>query len=98
LLPAFYESDNKILHPAVLDTTGAGNAFLGAFGAKLAETGDPIMAAASGTVAASFVVEQFGLPRLTTQGSSELWNGQDPDERLQHYNRRRHRCIIGKST
>lgn len=44
----------------VLDVTGAGDAFCGAFAVGLAETSDPVTAARWGAVAASFVIEGFG--------------------------------------
>lgn len=44
---------------AVLDVTGAGDAFCGAFAVGLSETGDPVTAAQWGAVAASFVIEGF---------------------------------------
>lgn len=43
-----------------IDTTGAGDAFCGAFCATYSRTSDPRAAAVSGTVAASFVVEGIG--------------------------------------
>ena len=43
-----------------IDTTGAGDAFCGAFCATYSRTRDPRAAAVSGTVAASFVIEGFG--------------------------------------
>lgn len=48
------------LPAAVVDVTGAGDAFCGAFAVGLAQTGDPVAAACWGAVAASFVVEGFG--------------------------------------
>ena len=45
---------------AVVDVTGAGDAFCGAFAVGLSETGDPVTAARWGAVAASFVIEGFG--------------------------------------
>jgi sugar/nucleoside kinase (ribokinase family) len=48
-------------YPArVVDATGAGDAYCGGFMVGLQETGDPIEAAVWGTVAASFVIEDFG--------------------------------------
>ncbi len=43
---------------AAIDPTGAGDAFCGGFLVGLHETGDPVLAAAFGTISASFVVEQ----------------------------------------
>ncbi|ORX40849.1 Ribokinase-like protein [Kockovaella imperatae] len=49
----------------VRDVTGAGNAFLGGYTAGLSLTNDPYRAALYGTVAASFVVQQLGVPHLS---------------------------------
>ncbi|RLT43454.1 MAG: carbohydrate kinase family protein [Chloroflexi bacterium] len=58
------DSDRFTAIPAaparVLDVTGAGDAFCGAFAVGLSETGDPATAAQWGAVAASFVIEGFG--------------------------------------
>ena len=47
----------------VVDPTGAGNAFCGGFLAGLQKTGDIYAAGLYGAVAASFLVEQVGLPQ-----------------------------------
>ena len=57
------DADGRVSHvpayPAdVVDPTGAGDSYCGGFLAGLHETGDLVRAAACGTVAASFVVEQ----------------------------------------
>ena len=56
------------------------------------ETGDAVEASISGTVAASFAVEQVGLPYLTRsekgKGDMEVWNGVDVRERLAEYRMR----------
>lgn len=49
------------------DTTGAGNAYCGGFLAGCLHTGDPVAAGRWGTVAASFLIEQIGLPPITPQ-------------------------------
>ncbi len=49
----------------VADPVGAGNAYCGGFLAGWVETRDLAEAGARGAVAASFVVEQIGLPKLT---------------------------------
>lgn len=60
--PSYYGPDSL----RIKDETGAGNAFLGGFVAGLKLTdGNPYEAAFYGCVSASFVVEQYGLPRLT---------------------------------
>jgi ribokinase len=45
---------------AVIDPTGAGDAFCGGFVVGLARTGDPVEAARCGSVSASYVIEAFG--------------------------------------
>lgn len=51
----------------VVDAVGAGNAFCGGFVVGWCETGDLALAGAYGAVAASFLVEQVGIPLLTPQ-------------------------------
>lgn len=58
---------------AVVDTTGAGDAFCGGFLVGLARTGDPVAAARMGSVAASFAVEAVGhdgLRRATPESAA----------------------------
>lgn len=61
-----YEREGRRLttippYPArVLDVTGAGDVFGGAFAATLAQSGDPLRAALMGSVAASFAIEGYG--------------------------------------
>ena len=61
---------------AAIDPTGAGNAYCGGFLAGYIQTGDALTAAQWGTVAASFMVEQIGLPpineRLRTEANLRL--------------------------
>ena len=94
-LPAFYQpvSDEDSLSapiPKVVDPTGAGNAYLGGFAIGLLESSDLVTAAKYGTVAASFALEQIGLPILSFDPADgkELWNGIAPLQRLEEYERR----------
>ncbi|KAL4817518.1 putative PfkB family kinase [Aspergillus spinulosporus] len=84
-LPPFY----KYGHDKVVDPTGAGNAFLGAFAIGYLQTGDAVQAACYGSIGASFALEQVGLPQLTRGegglASGELWNGENVLERLRTY-------------
>ncbi|KAI4091306.1 MAG: hypothetical protein LQ344_004165 [Seirophora lacunosa] len=82
-------------NPNVVDPTGAGNAFLGGFAIGLQETSDPVRAARYGTVAASFALEQPGLPvlgedhpRRSCGEEGEVWNGCGVFRRLEEYERR----------
>jgi len=56
-------------------------------------SGDVEEASIWGNVAASFAVEQVGLPYLTRsekrKGQTEMWNGTDVEERLVEYRARR---------
>lgn len=83
----------------VIDPTGAGNSFLGALAVGLARDLDLEEAICWGCVASSFVVEQVGVPTLSSPDSSgnkmnitiqdggveELWNGESVQERLNTY-------------
>lgn len=80
-LPAFHQTDSD----HVVDPTGAGNAFLGGFSIGYQKTMCYIQAAHYGHVAASFIVEQIGLPSRSDSDSIELWNGQSVTERLEKY-------------
>ncbi|KAI9632042.1 Ribokinase-like protein [Dioszegia hungarica] len=66
----------------VVDPTGAGNAFCGAMAAALSEGMGIEIAVMWGTVAASFVVQQHGLPSLTTVSGKEVWAGDEPARRV----------------
>ena len=73
----------------VADPTGGGNAFLGGYciGLLMDEWRDLGLtrfegAALTGSVAASFAIEQPGLPKLTSHEEKELWNGEQSLDRL----------------
>ncbi|KAL5365832.1 Ribokinase-like protein [Aspergillus floccosus] len=88
-LPPFYDShDDKVVDP-----TGAGNAFLGAYAVGFIETESVIEAACYGSVGASFAIEQVGMPEKSTDGEEELWNGVNVLSRLREYTSR-----LSKST
>lgn len=97
-LPAYYPPEDHAEAitrvSKVVDTTGAGNSFLGAFTiGLLMSSDDAIFAACAGNVAASFVVEQVGLPTLSSSGSgTELWNGEDVSARFQAYRAKVSHC------
>ncbi|KAI7189418.1 hypothetical protein KC363_g4982 [Hortaea werneckii] len=83
-IPSYYSSTSHM----VVDPTGAGNAFLGAFAIGFQETGSYIEAAKYGQVAASFVIEQVGLPTKFGHGDREIWNNCNARERLAEYQAR----------
>ncbi|RTE71865.1 hypothetical protein BHE90_013729 [Fusarium euwallaceae] len=85
-LPPFYEATS----PQVVDTTGAGNAFLGGFTLGLQKINDLREAAVLGTVAASFALEQIGLPQYmaASSTSAETWNGTRVASRVVEFKQR----------
>ncbi|OAQ95758.1 hypothetical protein LLEC1_00382 [Akanthomyces lecanii] len=84
--PPFYEPAS----PRIADTTGAGNAFLGGFAVGWLQTEDVREAAIFGSVAASFALEQIGLPVFSpaTSTSDETWNEVHVSARLEEYRRK----------
>ena len=91
-LPAFFvlseKSDDTIL-TQVVDPTGAGNTFLGAFTIGFLATRSLVEAAIYGSVGASFALEQHGLPRLgMSQAGVEVWNNEQVETRLLAYKSR----------
>lgn len=72
----------------VVDPTGGGNGFLGGLAVGLARGQEVVEACAWGSVAASFCIEQVGVPVLTSPMDDkgvELWNGESVMERLATY-------------
>ncbi|KAF2666609.1 PfkB family carbohydrate kinase-like protein [Microthyrium microscopicum] len=66
----------------VVDPTGGGNTFLGALGVALARGHDIKTASVWGSVAASFAIEQIGMPILEEREDGEVWNGESVQGRL----------------
>lgn len=81
-LPAFYADASS-----VVDATGGGNTFLGAFTYAMAACNkSPVDAATLANVAATFALEQIGTPTLEkVEGQRERWNGSEFDTRSQAY-------------
>lgn len=75
-VPAYYQNSDR-----VVDVTGAGNAFLGGLMAGLyLEKEDVLQACLYGSVSSSYIIEQYGLPGIDSEGR---WNGEDkPAQRL----------------
>ncbi|KAI4216118.1 MAG: hypothetical protein LQ351_001617 [Letrouitia transgressa] len=88
-LPAYYEPG---LSPEkVVDPTGGGNAFLGGLCIGLLENSFLVEnAAVYATIAASFAIEQVGIPslKLAEDAADELWNGENVKTRLRSYQER----------
>jgi sugar/nucleoside kinase (ribokinase family) len=85
-LPAYHTAQSKVVDP-----TGGGNGFLGGLAVGLVRTDfDVVEAARWGSVAASFTIEQVGMPQLTpsTADTTELWNGVSVQERLREFQQR----------
>ncbi|KAI5919352.1 Ribokinase-like protein [Camillea tinctor] len=79
--PPFHSHNDR-----VVDVTGAGNTFLGAFTTIFQHTRNLTESAIQATVAASFAVEQISLPtRSMDKESGEIWNGVMVSQRLDEY-------------
>ncbi|KAF2969531.1 hypothetical protein GQX73_g4068 [Xylaria multiplex] len=73
----------------VVDPTGGGNTFLGGLAVALARGKGLEEAAAWGSVAASFAIEQVGVPTLGYDDEGrETWNGVRVDERFEEFKTR----------
>lgn len=83
-IPAYHQNSEKVIDP-----TGGGNAFLGGLAVDLARGSRVIDAAICGAVAASFAIEQVGVPKLTSIGpNDEQWNGEGALQRVKELRRR----------
>ena len=88
-LTAYHQDSSRVVDP-----TGGGNGFLGGFAVGLVRNGgDVVEAARWGSVAASFCIEQVGVPTLQTVISTstctdELWNDDSVLDRLEEYQKR----------
>ncbi|KAI5784981.1 Ribokinase-like protein [Peziza echinospora] len=86
-LPPYHTSAS-----AIVDATGAGNAFLGGLAiGLLRQPEDVVLACAYANVAAGFIVEQVGMPvfEYANDGTGrEWWNGEGVEGRLRGYVRR----------
>lgn len=87
-VPPFYGSEQRADQDGkIVDPTGAGNAFLGAYAVGFLKTGDIVRAACYGSVGASFALEQVGMPEMTMsgEGEGEVWNGVSVYARLEEF-------------
>ncbi len=88
-LPAYHQDSSRVIDP-----TGGGNGFLGGFAVGLVRSdGNFVEAAKWGSVAASFCIEQVGVPSLktvvaTSTCTDELWNDESVDDRLKEFRER----------
>lgn len=82
-LPPYHEYAGRI--SKVVDPTGAGNAFLGAYAIGYLKTRSVKKAACYGSVGASFAIEQVGIPEMRVDNGEEVWNGQSAALRLHEY-------------
>ncbi|KAJ5674674.1 uncharacterized protein N7477_004608 [Penicillium maclennaniae] len=84
--PPYYKFDSRDVNSSkVIDPTGAGNTFLGAYAVGYVKTGNVLDAACYGSVGASFAIEQVGTPEITKERDGEVWNGVNVYSRLSEY-------------
>ncbi|KKY36897.1 putative mak32 protein [Diaporthe ampelina] len=82
-IPAFFTKDDAAAG-RVVDPTGGGNTFLGALAVALARGRTMEEAACWGSIAASFAIEQVGVPELgRDDDGEETWNGDRVQDRLE---------------
>ncbi|KAL5316667.1 hypothetical protein ACEPPN_015716 [Leptodophora sp. 'Broadleaf-Isolate-01'] len=94
-LPAYFTAEES---EGVVDPTGGGNGFLGGMAVALARGRGVVEASCWGSVAASFMIEQVGVPVLSSapcpnegekgEDEKELWNGVSVQQRLEEYIKR----------
>jgi len=82
-IPAYHQNSDKVIDP-----TGGGNAFLGGLAIGLVRGTTVEEAAIHGSVAASFIIEQVGVPKLTVDTNGERWNGESAQDRLERFMQR----------
>ncbi|KAH6659588.1 putative MAK32 protein [Truncatella angustata] len=82
-IPAYHTDKSKVVDP-----TGGGNTFLGGLAVALARGKSLEEAAVCGSVAASYAIEQVGLPKLEKEGGTETWNGVSVDGRVKELQER----------
>ncbi|KAF2817102.1 Ribokinase-like protein [Mytilinidion resinicola] len=82
-IPAVHESAEKVVDP-----TGGGNGFLGGFAVGFVRCGNVEDAAVWGSIAASFAIEQIGMPTLIRTSDGETWNGERVEQRLADFRKR----------
>ncbi|KAJ5203882.1 uncharacterized protein N7498_004761 [Penicillium cinerascens] len=85
-LPPYYASETRNTNISeIVDPTGAGNTFLGAYAIGYLKTGNAIEAACYGSVGASFAIEQVGIPEKAEKNGEEMWNEVSVSLRLREY-------------
>ncbi|KAI2613819.1 Ribokinase-like protein [Hypoxylon fragiforme] len=83
-IPAYHTEPEKVVDP-----TGGGNTFLGGLAVALARGKNLEEAAAWGSVAASFAIEQVGTPTLgKDEDGEETWNGVNVNKRFEEFKSR----------
>lgn len=76
MLPAYHTNQEN-----VVDVTGGGNSFCGAFAAALVLSDNWLLAGIMANIASGIVVERLGMPKLEKEG----WNGVSISDRLTNY-------------
>ncbi|KAK4165188.1 protein MAK32 [Cladorrhinum sp. PSN259] len=82
-VPSYYQGEEG--KQKVVDPTGGGNTFLGGLSVALARGKGVEEACAWGNVAASFAIEQVGMPVLGETDGKETWNGVVVEQRLKGF-------------
>lgn len=86
--PAYYsKNEDGTNNSKVIDPTGCGNTFVGAFATEFVKSGKNFeRACIFATIASGACIEQHGTPTLTVSSDgTDLWNGLSFNDRLQKY-------------
>lgn len=78
-----YPAYHSVSPDKVLDPTGGGNSYLGAFCLGYSLTQDLHIASVCGNIAAGCVIEQVGIPHFNR--NTRKWNGLTLAQRINHY-------------
>lgn len=90
LLPAYHQNQAK-----VVDVTGGGNSFCGAFAAALCLSQDWLIAGIFGNLVSGCIIERLGVAKLTDQ-DHDAWNGLTIRQRLDIYLHQNKSLLEGK--
>jgi sugar/nucleoside kinase (ribokinase family) len=85
--PAYHKKNDDMTKNKVVDPTGCGNTFVGAFTTEFVKSNKNFeLSSIYATLASGACIEQYGLPELTISDNGEdLWNGVSLNQRLEKY-------------
>ncbi|ODQ79320.1 hypothetical protein BABINDRAFT_37017 [Babjeviella inositovora NRRL Y-12698] len=83
-IPAYHNPQN--LDYKVVDPTGGGNTFVGAFAASfIVGKGNWTLSGICGNIASGIAIETIGAPVLSSANGKDIWNGVSLESRISRY-------------